>query len=137
MKIKNKRAFITGIITTILFITSVFVYCVYAEDRFIISSILLFALSIVNFIRAFTKKGTLEKLAEHADERDIYIVSKTSYLTIKIITYTLSVLTFMLLLLYGVYKYQYLMIIASTLCAILVLMFFIYLSVNIYLERHE
>lgn len=136
MKVKNKRAFVAAIITTILFVVCLIVYINNSEMSFAVSSVLLLALSMVDFIRAFSKKGILEELAENADERDLYLVTKTSHFTIKIMTYILCCLTFILLLLYAAYKYQAFIIIACTLCAILVLMFTVYLCINIYLEQH-
>lgn len=137
MKVKNKRGLIVAIITTILFVVCLTVYINSSEARFAVSSVLLLILSITNFIKAFSKKGILEELAENADERDLYLVTKTSHYTIKIMTYVLCCLTFILLLLYGVYKYQSFITIACTLCAILILMFIVYLCINIYLEKRE
>lgn len=137
MKVKNRRALVVAIITTVLLAVCLTVYINNPEVRFAVSSVLLLVWSIVNFIRAFSKKGILEEISENADERDLYLVAKTSHLTIKIMTYILCGLTFMLLLMYGAYKYQSFIIVAGTLCAVLVLMFIVYLCVNIYLEKHE
>lgn len=137
MKVKNKRGFVAAIITAILLVVCLIVYINNLEMRFAVSSVLLLVLSVINFIRAFSKKGFLQKLAENADERDLYLVTKTSHFTIKVMTYVLSCLTFILLMLYAAYKYQFFIIIATTLCAILVLMFIVYLCINIYLEKNE
>ena len=137
MKVKNKRGLIVGIITSILFVICLAVYLNNSEKRFAISSALLLILSIVNFIRAFSKKGILEELAENADERDLYLANKASHLTIKIMTYSLCALTFMALLLYGAFRYQFFIIISGALCATLTLLFSVYLCVSIYLEKHE
>ena len=137
MKVKNRRGLIVAIITTILLVVCLIVYINNSEIRFAVSSVLLLALSILNFIRAFSKKGILEELAENADERDLYLVTKTSHFTIRIMTYVLCCLTFILLLLYGAYKYQPFIIIACTLCGILVLTFIVYLCVNFHFEKSE
>lgn len=137
MKIKNKRGLIVGIMTTILAIICITVYINYHGQRFLISSLLLIALSAVNFIKAFSQKGILEELAENADERDLYLTMKSSHLVIKTINYTICTFTFIFLILYEIWKSQFLIIIACTLCAVLVLIFLIYLLVNIYLDKHE
>lgn len=137
MKVKNKRGLVVAIIATILFAVCLTVYINSSESRFAVSSVLLLILSITNFIRAFSKKGILEELAENADERDLYLVTKTSHYTIRIITYVLYCLNFILLLLYEAYKYQYFILIACTLCAILVLIFIVHLCINIYLDKRE
>lgn len=70
MKVLNKRGFIIGITTAVLAIICFAAYFDYSEQRLMISGALLIALSAVNFIRAFSKKGVLEESAENADERD-------------------------------------------------------------------
>lgn len=137
MKVKNKRGLVIGIMTAILSIVCFISYFGYYEKRLMISGVLLAALSVVNFIRGFSKKGVLEELAENTDERDLYLVMKSSHLVIKAMNYVICGLTFTFTLLYGIFKYQYYLVIAGTLCAVLVLMFLIYLAVNIYLEKHE
>lgn len=87
MKIKNKRSLFIGIMTMVLAVLCMVAYIKYSEQKFIISSILLIALSVVNFIKVFSKKGTLEELAENADERDLYLVMKSSHLVIKAMNY--------------------------------------------------
>lgn len=137
MRIKNKRSFIIGMTTATLAIICLAAYFNYSEQRFIISGALLIALSAVNFIRAFTKKGVLEEMAENADERDIYLVMKSSNLVIRIMNYVILCFTLIFVLLYAIFKLQYFIIIAGTLCAVLVMMFMVLLAVNVYLEKRE
>lgn len=135
MRIKNKRSFIIGMTTATLAIICLAAYFNYSEQRFIISGALLIALSAVNFIR--TKKGVLEEMAENADERDIYLVMKSSNLVIRIMNYVILCFTLIFVLLYAIFKLQYFIIIAGTLCAVLVMMFMVLLAVNVYLEKRE
>lgn len=134
MKIKNKHAWIVGIMASVLAIICVIAYINYYEQKFLISSFLLMTLSAVNFIKAFSKKGILEEIVENADERDLYLAMKTSHLVMKTI---ICSLTFIFLILYVIWKNPYFIVIAGTLCSVLVLIFIIYLIANIYLEKHE
>lgn len=137
MRMKNKRGLIVGIMTALLALVCLIGYIYYNEKRFILSCVLLIALSVVNFTKAFSKKGILEELAEKADERDLYLVMRTSHLAIKAMTYILCAFEFVFLILYGINKYQAFIIIAGTLCVILILMFIVYLGINIYLEKYK
>lgn len=137
MKVLNKRGFIIGITTAVLAIICFAAYFDYSEQRLMISGALLIALSAVNFIRAFSKKGVLEESAENADERDRYLVMKSSHLVVKIMNYVICSFTFVFIILYAIYKFPYFLVIAGTLCAVLILMFIVLMVVNIYLEKHE
>lgn len=137
MKIKNKRSFIIAIMTLILSCISLSLYLSGSGDRFLVSTLLLAIIAIFNFVSAFSKKGFLEELSSEVDERDVYVVMKTSQLTIKIINYVLCTLVFVFLLAYAALKLQFLIVIAITLCGILILMFIVSLCVNIYFEKHS
>lgn len=137
MKVLNKRGLIIGTTTAVLAIICFAAYFNYSEQRFMISGALLIALSAVNLIRAFSKKGVLEELAENADERDLYLVMKSSHLVIKIMNYVICCFTFVFIILYAIYKFQYFVIIAGTLCGVLVMMFIVLLVVSVYLEKRE
>lgn len=137
MKVLNKRGFIIGITTAVLAIICFAAYFDYSEQRLMISGALLIALSAVNFIRAFSKKGVLEESAENADERDRYLVMKSSHLVVKIMNYVICSFTFVFIILYAIYKFPYFLVIAGTLCAVLIIMFIVLMVVNIYLEKHE
>lgn len=137
MKIRNRKGFYLGLMTLFLAITCMIIYFIYDSNRYIISTFILLAISIVNFTSAFSKKGILEELTEQNDERDLYLVMKSSHLSCKIMNYTICTLTFLFILLYAVSKDMYFMIIVITLGSILLLMGAVFLGVNIYLEKHE
>lgn len=137
MKIRDKRGFATAIIAIILAIVCITVFFLYEEQRYMISFLILLAFSTLNFVRAFSKKGVLEELEDNADERDLYITMKSSHLVVKIMNYTIFTFTIAFLLLYGILKHPYLIVIAGTLCGVLILMTAIFLAVNVYLEKCE
>lgn len=137
MKIKNKRSFNIAIMTLILSCISMGFYLSGSGGRFLVSTLLLVIIAIINFVNAFSKKGFLEELNSKVDERDVYVVMKTCQLTMKIINNILCTLVFVFLLAYAALKLQFLIVIAITLCGILILMFIVSLCVNIYFEKHS
>lgn len=137
MKIRNKRGFITGLLSAVLAIICIVSDLIYHEQRFLISGLLLILLSAMNFVRAFLQKGIQEELKENADERDIYLTMRSGHLAIQIINYTICASSFISLILYGLFKEPLFIAVAGTLCTVLVLIFITFLGVNIYLERHE
>lgn len=137
MKVKNKRGFIVGIIASMLCCTSIVIYCILKEQRFLISSFLLIAIAIFNFCNAFSRKGIAEELHDSADERDLYLTMKTSHILVKIMNYVLCTFTFLFLIAYSAWKNQLLLVIAITLCVIEIFLFVAYLLINIFLEKKE
>lgn len=137
MKIKNKQALFIGIMTSILAIICLVAYMNFHEQKFLISCLLFTTLSTVNSIKAFNKKGILEEVVESADERDLYLAMKTSHLVIKSLNYAICSFTFIFLILHAIWKHEYFIIVAVTLSLVLVLIFIVYLIVNIYLEKQE
>lgn len=137
MNIKNKRGFIAGVISIVLMVTSVIIYILNMETRFLIASVVLFVLGFINFNRAFSKKGILEEIKGSVDERDQYLTMRTSHLLVGITNYVLMTLIFIFLIAYGAWKSMFLLTIAITLCAVLCFLFLGYLTINIYLERNE
>lgn len=135
--IKDKRGFITGIITAVFALICVGIFVTNKESRYLVSCLIFTAYAAISFIRGFSKKGILEELTDNADERDLYITMKSSHLVIRIMNYTIFALTIVALLLYSIMKETYLIVIAGTLCAVLVLMIVVFLGVNVYLEKRE
>ena len=137
INVKSEKNFVYGIITTILAIVCLAVLLIKFEWRFLIAGIFLLATAAVNYSIAFPKKGTLEDIAESTDERDVYVIMKSSRLALKLLNYVLCAGCFVCLVLYGAFKMQTFLIIALTLCAVLCLLFIIMLSANIYCEKHS
>lgn len=89
INVKSEKNFVYGIITTILAIVCLAVLLIKFEWRFLIAGIFLFATAAVNYSIAFSKKGTLEDIAESTDERDVYVIMKSSRLALKLLNYVL------------------------------------------------
>ena len=138
MKICNLKSFITGVFCIILALICLGVL-VFKEFniRYIISTILLIALASISFVSSFKKGGIETEIIENADERDLFIAMKSGHITIKWLNQILFAVSIILILIYGITKNSVFIVSAITICAIIVLIFIIFLSVNLYYERHE
>ena len=123
MKIKNKRALASGVIATAVGILALSAWAAGAGNRFLLAAVLLAALALVNYSRSLSQKGVLEELEQQADERDRYLVMKTSHILLQITNYVLCGATFLFLVAYGAWKSPILLAVAITLCAILLFLF--------------
>ena len=95
MKIKNKRALASGVIATAVGILALSAWAAGAGNRFLLAAVLLAALALVNYSRSLSQKGVLEELEQQADERDRYLVMKTSHILLQITNYVLCGATFL------------------------------------------
>lgn len=137
-RIKNKRVFATGIISTIAVLICIGIIMLQGfQPRFVISLIILIAWSIVSYFTAFTQKGVAEQAVEYADERDQHIAQCSSHKTLLISNYFLFGGCFFGLLLYGIFKNSVFLTVAVTLCGTLVMMLIILICTNIWFEKHN
>lgn len=132
MKIKNKRALASGVIATAVGILALSAWAAGAGNRFLLA-----ALALVNYSRSLSQKGVLEELEQQSDERDRYLVMKTSHILLQITNYVLCGATFLFLAAYGAWKSPILLAVAITLCAILLFLFIGTLIINTRLEHQE
>ena len=137
MKIKNKRALASGVIATAVGILALSAWAAGAGNRFLLAAVLLAALALVNYSRSLSQKGVLEELEQQADERDRYLVMKTSHILLQITNYVLCGATFLFLAACGAWKSPILLAVAITLCAILLFLFIGTLIINTRLEHQE
>ena len=137
MKIKNKRALASGVMATAVGILALVAWAAGAGSRFLLAAVLLAALALANYSRAFTQKGFLEELEQQADERDRYLAMKTSHILLQISNYVLCGATFLFLAAYGAWKSPVLLAVAITLCATLLFLFVGMLIINVRLEHQE
>lgn len=136
--IKSKRQFYVGILATILAaVCTVIALLQEGNVRFYVSGAILVALAVVNFYYAFQKKGVEEEILKYTDERDRYIAMKSCQTMVQIVNYVLLGVCMMCLVLYGAFRLSALVIVAGTLCGVLVLIFVTTLAVNTYFERHS
>lgn len=135
--IKDKRGFITGIVSALFAIACIAVFGETKETKYLVCFLILTAYAAISFIKAFTRRGGMEDIQKQADERDLYVTMKSSHLVIKIMNYGIFVLTMLALLLYTILNQSYFLVISGTLCGVLLLMIIVFLGVNICLEKKE
>ena len=137
-KKKDKKGLIFGVITALLAMVCFGVHFFTTfQWRFVISGMILLALSSYHFYCAFSRKGLLEELGVEEDERDRYITMKSSHLTVKITNYILFAACFISVILYAAFQFQAFLVITITLCVVLVALFVIMLLSNSYYEKHQ
>lgn len=135
-KIKSKKNFVYGVVSSIFAVACLISISAGFKWRSFAAGIILLVLSAVNYKVAFSHRGIIEETAENTDERDIYIIMKSSRSTIKIFNYVLYTACFVSLILYGFLKSRIYIVTALVLCAVLAALFLIMLFVNIYYDRH-
>lgn len=136
--IKNRRAFATGVITAVgAFICFGAIIIQGLQTRFLISLLILVAWSVVSWFSAFTQKGVAEKVSQYADERDRYIVQRSSHAALLINNYLLFGGCFLAIILYGILKNTVFLTVAATLCGVLIAMLIVLICANIWFEKHD
>lgn len=137
-RIKNLRNFVTAIITLILGIICIGIIIFHGmETRFLIAGIFLITWSAVSFFSAFTGESTVSQAEKAIDERDKYIVMKSSRKALQITNYLIGAACFISIFLYAVLRGEIFLTISIALCAVLVTMFIVMLLTNIYYEKRE
>ena len=135
--IKNKRAFATGVITAAGALVCLGVIIIQGfQPRFAVSLLIFAAWSAVSWFAAFTQKGTAERAAAYTDERDRYIVQRSSHAALLISNYLLFGGCVVGLLLYGIFKNAVFLTVAATLCGVQIVMFVTLICANIWFEKH-
>lgn len=137
-KVKNKRGFVIGVITTVLAgvcLGAMF----FATDkrRFLLAGILLLLFAIGNYFTAFSKKGIWEDVENDVDERDNLIIWKSSHMALKILNYVLCVGCFISLIIYAVVKSVICIAVSITCCSVLIMLFVLLYGTNVYCEKHN
>lgn len=137
-RIQNKRAFATGIITAVGALICFGVIIIQGvQARLTISALILTAWSAVSWFTALERRGMAEQAAAYADERDRYIVRRSSHAVLLISNYLLFGGCFIALLLYGIFKNILFLAVAATLCGVLIEMFIALVCANIWFEKHN
>lgn len=137
-QIKNVRSFVTAIIVLILGIVCFGIIAFSGmETRFLIAGIFLLAWGAVNLFSAFTQTSIDKQAEKVTDERDNYIVMKSSRKALLITNYLISAACFINVFLFAIFEWELLLTVIITLCAVLFVMLFVMLACNIYYEKHE
>lgn len=138
MHIKNYRNFVSGIICIVCSIACCFVLLRNGFSiKYLIGLVLTVVLCLVNMKGAFDENLYEKAFINELDERDAYITMKSGYTTLRIMNIALLIITILTILLYVLTKRNVFMVIAMTLCFIIIMMFIILLSVNVRYEKSE
>lgn len=138
MKIYNKKGFINGIIFLIICITGlVSVILKGLSVKMGILLPLLFLFSITSIKRSLSKSASKEDIIAADDERDQYIILKTSHKVLQIINVINYIIILASMVMYAVTKNQLCLswlILSATYFTVL---FVTEILVNIYYNKHE
>lgn len=129
----KKRTLISSIITSALSIIFLCVFINTGQQRFLISFILLLALTGVNIICVNINSDVIK--SNLPSSKDVNINLKASHLLLKILNYTLCSLIFVFVIVYAIIKNDALLTVIITLCSVLLFLFLGYLILSIYLDK--
>ena len=135
-RVKSKYSLILACVMAACTVLFWVVYCFRGQElRFLLSGFVTFAWGVVSVYDAFHKKPIEERVAEHADERDVYLAMKAGHTALRILNCVLWGGCLGALVLYGGLKLPVLLHVGVTLCAVQVLLLFVTLGANLYWER--
>lgn len=138
MKVYNKKGLISGIITLIISILGVLAIFIKGFSvNLAILSIILFLFSIADLSRSFSRTASIEDILADTDERNKYILLKTSYKSMQILQFINFIVTILLMVIYYITKSS-ICLGAFILSGInITICFIVTLVTNIYYEKHE
>ena len=137
-KIRSMRHFFVTVLTTVLAVVCTVIALMNGGNmKFFPSAAILIALAVVNYNYAFSKKNLMKDIMCHTDERDRYIAMKSCQTMVQFVNYVLLGACMISLILYGAVQVPAFLIVAGTLCGVLILMFITLLAVNAYFEHRS
>lgn len=138
MTIYNKKGFVRGIITLMICIFGVIAILMKGFSlKLAILLMISFLFSITELSRSLSRTASLEDKIADTDERDKYILLKTSHKSIQILQVIYFVMLILLMVLYAITKNS-ICLGAFILSGINVtICFIVTLITNIYYEKHE
>lgn len=138
MKIYNKKGFISGLFTLLVcIIGGISVVLKGVSIKMSILLPILFLFSITEMRRSLSKAKSKEDLIKNEDERDKYILLKTSQKSLKILEGINMIIVIISMISYAVTKNIFLMGIFVLSSVYITLIFVVELATNIYYEKHE
>ena len=136
MKIRHYRHFFTGLLCWVLAAGAVLLSLIQgASLRHLIGAAILAALGAVELWFAFSPKNMEEEIGIKADERALFIATKSGHMALRILNGLLFAGAILALLGYGFTRENQWMTVALTLCAVVIVMFLVLLAVNCYYEK--
>ena len=136
MKIRHYRPLFVGLLCWVLAAGAVLLSLIQgASLRHLIGAAILAALGAVELWFAFSPKNMEEEIGIKADERALFIATKSGHMALRILNGLLFAGAILALLGYGFTRETLWMTVALTLCAVVIVMFLVLLAVNCYYEK--
>lgn len=138
MKIYNKRGFFSGLICLTVGLAGLAILPFKEfQLRLWLGVLFLLAMAAYQLPRSLSKTKSKEDMLAPGDERDRYLAMRSGHTTVTIMNHLLFAAVCGALILYGLLREPVLLAVGMTLWAVLLVMFFIMLGVNIYYERRS
>ena len=136
MKIRHYRPLFTGLLCWVLCAGVLLLTLAQGVSlRHLIGAAILAALGAVELWFAFSPKNIEEEIGIKADERALFIATKSGHMALRILNGLLFAGAILALLGYGFTRENQWMTVALTLCAVVIVMFLVLLAVNCYYEK--
>ena len=136
MKIRHYRPLFTGLLCWVLCAGVLLLTLAQGVSlRHLIGAAILAALGAVELWFAFSPKNMEEEIGIKADERALFIATKSGHMALRILNGLLFAGAILALLGYGFTRENQWMTVALTLCAVVIVMFLVLLAVNCYYEK--
>lgn len=134
--IRNKRRFVLGVILTLMALASLVpAFVSVGNDRFVVGAVIFLSLATVNYYYAFRQIDVVEEIVGSIDERDSYLAMKSCQAAMQIVNYIILAVLQVSLVLYAAFDLELCLVVAITLCFVLVTMFVVTLIVNSKFEK--
>lgn len=138
MAVYNRKGFVRGIITLVICIFGMLAIFIRGFSlKLAILLIISFLFAITELSRSFSRTASLEDKLADTDERDKYILLKTSHKSMQILQVIYFVIAILLMVLYAITKNS-ICLGALVLSGInITICFIVTLVTNTYYEKHE
>lgn len=135
-RVKSKYSLILACVMAACTVLFWVVYCFRGQElRFLLSGFVTFAWGVVSVYDAFHKKPIEERVAEHADERDVYLAMKSSRTAMGIFNKVLFLASVLSLWGFAKFDLAFLLPVGVTLSGAVLFLFLLLLCVNLYYEK--
>lgn len=136
MKIKHYRPFFTGLLCLVLALGCALSSVLHGpQPKQVVGLLLLVALGGVNFFFSVSKDSIQEELQGATDERARFIATQSGHKAVQIMNSILFAGSVLAFLAYGLTRQVCWMTVGTTLCAVVVVMFIVFLAANCYYEK--
>lgn len=138
LRVKNRRSFSRAILYLVLSLILIGALVIKEFSfKIMILGILMVIISLISFMNSFSKEGIEEEIIKVTDERDLHNAMRSAQITLKITNEICFIVTIAFLAVYTITKTELFLIVAITLCLVIILMFTSIFIVNGYFEKNN